>query len=129
LFAHTRFARAKASAWAERDETFVKRAAFAIVARLAVGGEATDRELATFLPVIRAQAWDDRPYVRKAVNWALREIGKRSPWLNRRAIATAELIRAQGTRPARWIASDALRELRSEAVRARLPATAPAGRS
>jgi 3-methyladenine DNA glycosylase AlkD len=79
-----------------------------------------DRDLAAFLPVIELHAGDDRNYVRKAVNWALRDIGKRSLGLNRRAIASGKRIRAQGTRSARWIAADALRELQGEAVQARL---------
>ncbi|MSQ62159.1 MAG: hypothetical protein EXR43_06250 [Dehalococcoidia bacterium] len=70
--------------------------------------------------VIERQAGDDRNYVRKAANWALRQIGKRNAALNAAAIASTERIRAQGTKSARWIAADALRELRSERVRAKL---------
>jgi 3-methyladenine DNA glycosylase AlkD len=70
--------------------------------------------------VIEREAWDERNFVRKAVNWALRNIGKRNLGLNRAAIRTAQRIRRQGSRPTRWIAADALRELRSEAVQARL---------
>jgi 3-methyladenine DNA glycosylase AlkD len=73
-----------------------------------------------FLPIIRAEATDDRNYVKKAVNWALRQIGKRSPELNRKAIATAKQIQKLDARSARWIASDALRELESAAVQDRL---------
>jgi 3-methyladenine DNA glycosylase AlkD len=79
-----------------------------------------DERFEAFLPLIVAQATDDRASVRKAVNWALRQIGKRSPHLNHRAIATAHRIRAIDARSARWIASDALRELESPAVQERL---------
>jgi 3-methyladenine DNA glycosylase AlkD len=72
------------------------------------------------LKVIERQASDERNFVRKAVNWALRNIGKRNMRLNREAIESAERIRKKGTRAGRWIAEDALRELRSEAVQARL---------
>jgi 3-methyladenine DNA glycosylase AlkD len=70
--------------------------------------------------VIEREAWDERNFVRKAVNWALRNIGKRNLRLNREAIRSAERIRKEGTRAGRWIAADALRELRSEAVQQRL---------
>jgi 3-methyladenine DNA glycosylase AlkD len=70
--------------------------------------------------VIEREAHDDRNFVRKAVNWALRNIGKRNLRLNAAAIRTALRIREQGSRPARWIARDALRELKSPAVQARL---------
>jgi 3-methyladenine DNA glycosylase AlkD len=79
-----------------------------------------DAQLERFLPLIEAQATDDRTYVRKAVNWALRQIGKRSHRLNRKAIATARRIAKLDSRAARWISSDALRELESEAVQERL---------
>ena len=121
LFARTPFAQDRALVWAEREQEFVRRAGFALIAAMAVvRKDLPDRELAAFLPVIEAHADDDRNYVRKAVNWALRNIGKRSPGLNRRAIASAKRIRAQGTRSARWIAADALRELQGEALQARL---------
>ena len=72
------------------------------------------------LRMIEREARDDRHFVKKAVNWALRNIGKRNFELNREAIRAAERIRRQGTRSARWIAADALRELKSAAVQARL---------
>ena len=121
LFSRTPLARERAFAWAERDEEFVRRAGFALMAVMAARRSSLrDRDLAAFLPVIEAHADDDRNYVRKAVNWALRDIGKRSLGLNRRAIASAKRIRAQGTRSARWIAADALRELQGDAVQTRL---------
>jgi 3-methyladenine DNA glycosylase AlkD len=72
------------------------------------------------LSLIEAAADDERNYVKKAVNWSLRNIGKRNPVLNAAAIAAAGRIQQQGTRSARWIAADAMRELTSEAVQARL---------
>jgi 3-methyladenine DNA glycosylase AlkD len=73
-----------------------------------------------FLPLIEEGSRDERNFVKKAVNWALRHIGKRNRALNHAALDTAEKIRACGGKAARWIASDAMRELRSEAVQARL---------
>ncbi len=77
-----------------------------------------------FLPLIKREATDERNFVKKAVNWALRQIGKRSLFLNRAAIEVATELRATPSRSARWIAADALRELESEAVRERLNAKA-----
>ena len=121
LFDRTPFAYEKAVAWARRDEEFVKRAGFALMARLAVHDKATpDRVFGAFLPIIERESGDRRNFVRKAVNWALREIGKRSAVLNAMAIRTAQRIHSQGPPAGRWVASDALRELRSDAVRSRL---------
>ena len=121
LFCRTPHAYEKAFEWAERDEEFVKRAAFSMIAYLVVHDKkADDDKLAAFLPVIERHADDDRNFVKKAVNWALRQIGKRSPYLNKLAIDAAERIKLQNTKPARWIASDALRELRSAKVLERL---------
>jgi len=111
----------KVTEWAGRPEEFVRRAAFALLATLAVHDKAASNEdfIAT-LELIEAAAGDDRNFVKKAVNWALRNIGKRNLMLNAAAIGAAQRIRAQGSRPARWIAADALRELASDAVQARL---------
>ena len=123
LLDRTPFAFAKAVEWSSRDEEFVKRAGFALMAWSAVHRkDADDERFEMFLPVIRAEAMDDRNYVKKAVSWALRQIGKRSPRLHAQAIATAEEIRELDSRTARWIASDVLRELTSDAVRERLAA-------
>lgn len=104
-----------------REEEFVKRAAFAIIAWLAVHDKkAPDEKLEVFLPVIKRGATDGRNYVRKAVNWALRQIGKRSLYLNKKAIKTAEEIKEIDLKSARWVAADALRELTSEAAQKRL---------
>jgi 3-methyladenine DNA glycosylase AlkD len=121
LFWRTPFAVDKASLWAGRDEEFVKRAAFVLMARLATKrAKAPDELLESFLPIIEGAADDDRNFVRKAVNWALRQIGKSNRHLNAKAIKSAERIRAQDTKSARWIANDALRELTSDKVQARL---------
>lgn len=111
----------KALAWTERKKEFEKRAGFALGAYLAIHDKsAADAPFRKFLEAIEREAWDERNFVRKAVNWALRNIGKRNLRLNRDAIATAERIRCAGTPAARWVATDALRELKSEAVQKRL---------
>lgn len=121
LFDKTPFAWTKAVEWSSRDEEFVKRAGFAMMATLAVHDKkAADSSFIALLPMIEREAGDRRNFVRKAVNWALRQIGKRNAALNRAAIATAERIHREGARSARWVASDALRELRSEAVQTKL---------
>lgn len=121
LFDRTPFALDKAVEWSAREPEFEKRAGFALMAWAAVHRkDLPDAAFASLLPVIRAQATDDRNYVKKAISWALRSIGKRSVGLNVRAVATAERIGRLDARAARWIARDALRELRGEAVQARL---------
>ncbi len=111
----------KAVEWSGREETYVKRASFALMAVLAVHDkEAADGMFLDLLPLIERAASDDRNYVKKAVNWALRQIGKRNLALNAEAIVCGERIQAAGGRTGRWIAADALRELRSDAVRQRL---------
>ena len=124
LFDRTPFAVAKAFAWSEREPEFTKRAAFSLMACLAARRDVSDAQLASFLPVIERQSSDDRNAVKKGVNWALRQIGKRSPGLNRRAVASGRRLRASESRSARWIGSDAVRELTSEPVQRRLAAGA-----
>jgi len=121
LFVFAKPAWSKAHAWSQRKKEFEKRAGFALAAYLACHDKnAPDEKFRAYLGVIEREAWDERNFVRKAVNWALRNIGKRNLPLNRAAIASAKRIRGQGSRAARWIASDALRELQSEAVQRRL---------
>jgi 3-methyladenine DNA glycosylase AlkD len=121
LYAHAKPAWSKAAAWSRRREEFVKRASFSLIAYLSYKDKtAPDARFVRFLRVIEREAHDERNFVRKAVNWALRNIGKRNLRLNREAIRAAERIRRQDSRSARWIAADALRELRSDAVQARL---------
>jgi 3-methyladenine DNA glycosylase AlkD len=112
LFDRTPYRWQKVRKWARNDGEFVRRAAFATLAGLAVHDKgAEDRLFLDALPLIEKYAFDDRNFVRKSVNWALRNIGKRNATLRPPAIACAQRIRAQGTRAARWIAADALREL------------------
>ena len=121
LFAGTSSAWRQVEAWSSRREEFVKRAAFSLAAYLSYKDKAApDACFERFLRVIEREAHDERNFVRKAVNWALRNIGKRNLRLNRSAIRAAERIRGQASRSARWIAADALRELRSDAVQRRL---------
>jgi 3-methyladenine DNA glycosylase AlkD len=121
LFNKTKFAYQKAVEWSKREEEFVKRAGFTLMATLAVNDKkAADEKFLKFLQVIKDGSADDRNFVRKAVNWALRQIGKRNHNLNEMAIKVAEEIQQTSSKSARWIASDAIRELTSEAVRNRL---------
>jgi 3-methyladenine DNA glycosylase AlkD len=123
LFDRTPFALDKAVEWSAREPEFEKRAGFALMAWAAVHRkDLSDAAFSSLLPLIRERSTDDRNYVRKAVSWALRQIGKRSPGLNTKAIRTAEQIERIDGRASRWIARDALRELRSDAVQARLRA-------
>jgi len=113
LFDRTSFAYRKALEWVRRDEEFVKRAGYVLMAALAVHDKkASDEVFLTFLPIINDGATDERNFVKKAVNWALRQIGKRKAKLNRTAIKAAEEIRKINSKSARWIASDALRDLK-----------------
>jgi 3-methyladenine DNA glycosylase AlkD len=121
LFKKTVFAYSKTVAWCDRDEEFVKRAGFVLMAVLAVfDKEAPAATFEPFFPLIVREATDERNFVKKAVNWALRQIGKRNLALNARAIDVARQIQAINSKSARWIAKDALRELTSPAVQVRL---------
>ena len=111
----------KVPVWAGQQDEFVRRAAFALLATLAVHDKAaSNAPFMDALNVIEAAADDERNFVKKAVNWALRNIGKRNQALNDAAIACARRIQLQGSHAARWIAADALRELSSVAVQKRL---------
>jgi 3-methyladenine DNA glycosylase AlkD len=121
LFDKTEYAHRKAIEWANRRDEFVKRAGFAMMAVLAWHDkEAKDESFLKFLPIIVKGATDERNFVKKAVNWALRQIGKRNRALNKNAIETSKKIRLIDSKSARWIASDALRELTGAAVQKRL---------
>ena len=123
LFDKTPYAWDKAVEWTARDEEYVKRAGFVLMATLAVHDKkAPDERFEHFLPYLVEHATDERNFVKKAVNWALRQIGKRNRRLHKLAIRTGKEIRKFDSRAARWIASDALRELNSEKVKARLKA-------
>jgi 3-methyladenine DNA glycosylase AlkD len=127
LFDKTPLAYAKVREWSAARDEWVKRAAFALAAALAVQDkQAADDPFLEILETCRREAGDDRNYVKKAVNWALRNIGKRNLRLHAAAVATAEAILAEAevwaaadrkdpaARSGRWIARDALRELRAE---------------
>lgn len=121
LFDKSPFAWKKVRDWAQREEEYVKRAAFALIACLAWHDkQASDEKFVDLLSIIKRGATDPRNYVKKSVNWALRHIGKRNSDLNKAALKTAYEIREIDAKPARWIASDAIRELESEAVQRRL---------
>ena len=144
LFDLTKHGWPKAIEWAGRDGEWVKRAGYALMAGLAVHDKAAaDSAFVKLLPLIECGAFDERNFVKKAVNWALRNIGKRNLSLNRAAVACGERIRRAANeraggerggdpaaRSARWVAADALRELTSEKVLARLSlaSTAPKAR-
>ena len=114
LFRYTPVAWEMAAKWAGARREFVRRAGFSLMAGLAVKAkDAPDERFEAFLPLIAAAATDDRNMVKKSVNWALRAIGKKNARLRARAIAAGEAIGAIDSRAARWIASDALRELRA----------------
>lgn len=121
LFEKTSFSQQKIDEWSIREEEFVKRAAYAIIAGLAWHDkQAADDQFIGYFPVIKHGATDERNFVKKAVNWALRNIGKRNSVLNAAAIKTAKEIQQMDSKSARWIASDAIRELESEKIQARL---------
>ncbi len=121
IFLASGFAHKKAIEWSAREEEFVKRSGFSLMARLAVRDKKADDEVfERFLPIIKRESADERNYVKKAVNWALRQIGKRNKKLNKLAVKTAKEIQKMDSKSARWIASDALRELTGEKVQMRL---------
>lgn len=138
LFSRSPLAWAKVEPWARRDGEFVRRAAFTLVAGLAVHDRtADDAAFVALLPLAEEAASDERTYVKKGVSWALRAVGKRNLALNAAAIACAERIRAAAdgraggprggdaaSRAARWVAGDVLRELTSERIRAQIEARA-----
>lgn len=121
LFDKTPYAYKKAVEWSKRKEEFVKRAGFVLMAALSVHDKkAKDDEFIKFLSIIKREAPDDRNYVKKAVNWALRQIGKRNSTLNKKAIETTKEIQELASKSARWIASDAIKELTSKSVQDKL---------
>jgi len=121
LFEKNQLAWKKIIDWSEREEEFTKRTAFSLIACLAWHDKkASDEKFIELFPVIIRGATDERNFVKKAVNWALRNIGKRNLNLNEAAINTAKEIRRLDSKAARWIASDAIRELESDAIQSRL---------
>jgi 3-methyladenine DNA glycosylase AlkD len=125
LWDRTPHAWPKVREWSNRKEEFVKRAAFALLASLTVHDKAApDERYLEGLALIEREATDERNFVKKAVNWALRSIGKRNPALNRKAVAVAKRLAASDDAAARWVGKDALRELTSAGVAKRLAARA-----
>jgi 3-methyladenine DNA glycosylase AlkD len=121
LFEKSPFAWKKIREWSGREETFVKRTAFALIACLAWHSkQAQDEEFISVFPIIKSGATDERNFVKKAVNWALRNVGKRNLRLNKAAIDLAKEIGQMDSKTAKWICSDAVRELEGEAVQERL---------
>lgn len=122
LLDKTAFATRLAHEWASAPEEFVKRAGFVVMTQLAVHDKKADDGLFLgFLELVEREAADDRPYVRKAVNWALRQIGKRNSDLHAAAVEVAGRLRESDSRAARWVASDALRELNDPRTIGRIP--------
>ena len=121
LFEKSQLAWKKVADWSEREEEFVKRTAFSLIACLAWHDKkASDERFIGLLPLIIRGSTDERNFVKKAVNWALRNIGKRNLNSNQAAINAAKAIKRLDSKAARWVASDALRELESEAIQSRL---------
>jgi 3-methyladenine DNA glycosylase AlkD len=121
LFEKNQLAWKKIIDWSEREEEFVKRTAFSLIACLAWHDKkASDEKFIELLPIIIREATDERNFVKKAVNWALRNIGKRNINLNKAAINTAKEIQRLDSKAARWIAADAIRELESDSIQSRL---------
>lgn len=115
LFDKTPFAYQKALKWAKEKREFVRRAGFVLMATLSVHDKkAEDKDFIKFFPLIKRFSTDERNFVRKADNWALRQIGKRNPLLNKKAIRLAEEIQKIDSKSARWIAGDAIRELKAK---------------
>jgi len=123
LFDKTPYGYKKAVEWSARREEYVKRAGFVLMAELAVHDKkAKDEKFYEFFPIIIRESIDERNLVKKAVNWALRQIGKRSFTLNQRALETCKQMKSLNSRTSRWIATDALRELTSDKVQTKLRA-------
>ena len=121
LLIQTPFAKAKIESYSAENKEFVKRTAFVLICALAVHDKKMENEdFFKYLELIEREAWDNRNFVRKAVNWALRQIGKRNKALRLKAIECAERIQLQDSKSARWIAANALRELKSEQLITRL---------
>jgi len=121
LFEKTKYAYKKAAEWHKREEEYVKRAGYVLMARLAVSDKkADDEKFIKFFPLIRRGVTDERNFVKKAVNWAIRQIGKRNRALNKRAVAFCRELGEIDSRSAKWIVADALRELTDEKTVGRL---------
>lgn len=123
LLDKTKFAYEKVFEYSERKEEFVKRTAFTLIACLSVHNKnLKDKDFIRFFPLIKKSSTDERNFVKKAVNWALRQIGKRNKALNKEAIKLAKEIQKIESKSAKWIANDAIRELTGENVISRIKA-------
>jgi len=121
FFDRTPFAYKKVREWTKSNQLFVKRAGFSLIAWLAVHDKKKeDSEFVSFLKIIERESTDERNYVRKSVNWALRQIGKRNIEMNKKALELSKKIQKIDSKSARWIASDAIRELTCEKVKQRI---------
>ncbi|WP_341227932.1 DNA alkylation repair protein [uncultured Arcticibacterium sp.] len=117
LFSKSPFAVKKIREWSTREQEFEKRAAFATLPSYCMADKKSENELfLSFLPIIERESDDERLYVKKAVNWALRSIGKRNIDLNKAAINLSKELLKKENKAAKWIAKDALRELEKEGV-------------
>ncbi|GGH00942.1 DNA alkylation repair protein [Pedobacter zeae] len=124
LFVKTPYFKSKVLEFTQADPEFVKRTGFVLMAEAAVHlKKETDETFLSFLPIIEREAYDNRNFVKKAMNWALRQIGKRNALLHGHAIETAYNILAQNNKKANWVALDALRELNSDGVLAKINKT------
>lgn len=118
LFESTRFTKKKIKEWANREEEYVKRSAFAIIAGLAVHDKAADDEVfIKYFPMIKKASSDERNYVKKAVSWALRNIGKRNVSLNEAVLEFASELKNSESKSARWIVNDTIKDITSDATK------------
>lgn len=118
FFVKSKFALKKTEEWSKNEEEFIKRAGFTIMAAYGFANKnAENKTFERFLELIEVEAYDERIYVKKAVNWALRNIGKRNIDLHKKAITTAKKILQFKSKSAQWIAKDALRELEKDDVK------------
>ncbi len=115
LFDQTPYAYQKAREWCQQEKEFVRRAGFVLMAELAVHDkQAQDEAFLQFFPLIKRYAGDERNFVKKAVNWALRQIGKRNSHLRTYALECAYEIQDMNSKTARWVAKDAIKELQAK---------------
>lgn len=121
LFRKTQYAFEKIFEWSEKKEEFIRRAGFSLLAYIAVHDKKRDdKDFLKFFPLIKKHSVDERNFVKKAVNWALRQIGKRSRYLNKEALKLAKEIHTLDSKSAKWIANDAIRELTNPKIMIRL---------
>ncbi|MBI5808547.1 MAG: DNA alkylation repair protein [Ignavibacteriales bacterium] len=121
LFRKTPFTVEKILEWCEKKEEYLRRAGFSLLCYVAVHDKKRDdKDFLQFFPLIKKYSIDERNFVKKAVNWALRQIGKRSKFLNKEALKLAKEIQTLESKSAKWIADDAIRELTNPKILARI---------